>query len=138
MAIYGVMIIGGILGILLHTYMMALLINKRLKMKDSGQVFGELWRTEYVKIIGSFLCYSIILFVASEWVDFSKVDQIDYSLSLRERLYHLRIANYIKTSSVIGGYFCESIIYVIFGSLEQRLRKKLDQASKIIGDIPNE
>lgn len=131
-AIYGVMILGGLFGILGHTFIAARNINKRLKAGSIGNVFGELWRTDYLSVIGGVLFFGTLLFISSDFINFTKIDEIDYSIPLKERILHFQIANFIKTSSVLGGYFAESIMYGIFGKVEDVIKIRLDNLK-----IPN-
>lgn len=126
-SIYWVLVCGGCLGILAHTFTSARRINRTLEIKDIGSVFEKLWETDYLSIIGGCLFFGIMLFIASDYIDLEKLDKTDYSLSLANRIYRFKIANFIKTSSVIAGYFAESIIFGLLGTVEMVLKKKLDQ-----------
>lgn len=136
--IYIVMTIGGTLGILAHTFVAANKINKRLGVRDLDHVFGELWEKDLKTIIRGFFFFIILLFIAADYIDFNNLNTVDYTLSIPERVYRFRIANFIRTSSVIAGYFAESIVYGIFGKAEQIIKQKIDSINKIIGDIPKD
>lgn len=138
MNVYLIMSIGGLLGILGHTFFAARKINKRLKLGNIGDVFGELWEHDFLTIIGGFLFFIILLFVASDYIDMKHLDGVDFSQSIPERLLKFKFSNFVKTSSLVAGWFAESIIYGCFGTVEEVLKRKIDNFKKIIGDVAND
>lgn len=125
------------LGILGHTFIVAKKINKRLGVKDIDHVFGEVWKLDYKAIIRGLFFYLVLLFIASDYINISKIEKPDYTVSIPERIHLFRIGNFIRTCSVVAGYFSESIVYGIFGIAEEMIKKKKEQFLKIIGDDPN-
>ena len=130
MNIYFVMLFGGILGIILHTFKSVNDIRKRLLITTPNvkfkTVFVEFWSSEWLALVGSLICYGTLLFVASEFANLKAMDTTDPTESLKDRLLHFNISNFIKTSSVIAGYFSDSLVYGFLGKTEQSLKEKFD------------
>jgi len=129
MSIYLVMAFGGLIGIVLHALIVIRNINKRTAGVDFKAVFNEYWKTEWLSLLFSFVAFGALLFVASEFVDLKKLDN-DKSASITERLMNFRIANFIKLSSVLAGYFADSIVYGFLGITEKKLNKKIQAAQE--------
>lgn len=125
MNIYLVMAFGGMLGILLHAVKSIWAINKKNPLTKFNQVFKEYWKTEWLSFFVSMFCFAVLLFVASEFVNLNKVDTPDMNEPLKERLLHFKLSNFIKLTSVIMGYFSDSIIYGFLGVTEKNLNTKL-------------
>jgi hypothetical protein len=124
------MLIGGFLGIILHVFHTVDVISKRLypvnqKIKFN-LVLKEFWATEWFSLLRSFVCFGVLLFVSSEFVNLKKITVPDNSINLEERLLHFNIANFIKATSILAGYFSDSIIYGFFGKTEQSLKDKFN------------
>lgn len=126
MNIYLVMTFGGVLGILLHTLKAIRDISKRNANMNYRMVFMEYWKGEYLSLAGSLLCFAVLLFVASEFVNLQAIDSPDYTEPLKDRLLNFKISNFIKLSSVIAGYFADSLVYSFLGITEKRLKEKLN------------
>jgi hypothetical protein len=127
---YITMTIGGMLGIVLHTFKVIRDINKRNVNVNFRMVFLEYWKTDYLSLTVSILCFATMLFVASEFIDLNHVEISDPKQPLSERLMHFKIANFIKMSSVIAGYFSDSIVYGFLGVTEVKLKKQFSDAEK--------
>lgn len=112
------------LGIVLHAFKVIRDINKRNTQVDFKMVFLEYWKTEYLSITVSILAFGTMLFVASEFIDLNHVEISDPKQPLSEKLMHFQISRFIKLSSVIAGYFADSILYGFFGVTEIKLKKK--------------
>jgi hypothetical protein len=121
---YVAMTIGGVLGMLLHTFKVIRDINKRNAAVNYRMVFVEYWKTEYLSVTVSILCFATMLYVASEFVDLNHVEIDDPKQPLAEKLVHFKISRFIKLSSVIAGYFSDSLVYGFLGVTEIKLRKK--------------
>lgn len=127
MNIYAIMCLGGLLGIILHSFTSVRNINKRTAGVKFGDVLKMYWQTEYLSVITSCFCFGVLLFVASEFVNLSKIDTIDYSESLKDRLLHFRISNFIKLTSVIAGYFADSLVYGFIGVTEKKINEQINK-----------
>lgn len=121
------MAFGGLLGILLHAGKAMYNIKKRNETTFNN-VFQMYWKTEWMSFLGSILCFGVLLFVASEFVNLESIDEPDPAEDVKERLLHFKISNFIKLSSVIAGYFADSIVYGFLGVTEIKLKKKLADA----------
>lgn len=126
MNIYIIMTIGGMLGIVTHSIVSIRAINNRIDAVNFKQVFKEYWTNDLPSIFFSVFFFLLLLFVASEFVDLKAIDTTNNGEALSERLLHFRIASFIKTSSIIAGYFSDSIVYGFLGVTEKKLKKFLD------------
>lgn len=127
MNIYAVMMLGGILGIILHSFTAVRNINKRTPEATFTMVLKQYWQTEYLAVAASCLCFGVLLFVASEFVNLKQIDTIDYSESIKDRLLHFRISNFIKLTSVIAGYFSDSLVYGFLGKTEKKINEQINK-----------
>jgi hypothetical protein len=125
MNIYVVMLIGGLIGIVLHSFKAVRDIAHRNDKMNFRMVLIEYWQTEYLSIAASALTFGAMMFVASEFVDLHKIDTPDYTEPLKDRLLHFKISNFIKLTSIIAGYFSDSIVYSFLGVSEKRLQKRI-------------
>ena len=128
MNIYIVMTIAGILGIICHALYKINGINRRYTETDFNKVFQEYWKHDKLALVTSFFCYGMLLFVSSEFVNLNQLEAIDPHQSLKERLLNFRLATFIKTASVIAGYFADSLVYGAMGVAEKRIQKQIEQA----------
>lgn len=124
MNIYLIMAFGGLLGILLHTLKACRDISKRHEALNFKMVVKEYWKHEGWSLFGSVLCFAVLLFVASEFVNLQAVDNPDYATSIKDRLLNFKISNFIKLSSVIAGYFSDSLVYSFLGTTEKKMKEK--------------
>jgi hypothetical protein len=124
--IYLVMVVGGIIGIILHSFKSIRDINKRIKSVNFREVLKEYWSSEFFSLLGSLLCFGAMLFIASEFVDLRHIDETDYTESLKDRLMHFNISQFIKLTSVIAGYFSDSLVYGFLGVTEKNINKKIE------------
>lgn len=122
MNIYLVMILGGILGIAGNAIKTIGAINKRNDNTNFKKTWSMFWASETFALSVSVFCYGILLFVASDFVNLDKLDTPDYGESLKERLFHFKIATFIKTTSIICGYFSNSIVYGFLGVTEKKIK----------------
>lgn len=127
MNIYLVMIIGGLIGIILHSLKSVRSINKRIDNATLGFVFKEFWKHDKLALLGSAICFFAMLFIASEFINLNEVDKVDYSEPLKERLLHFRLSAFVKTTSVIAGFFADSIVYGFLGVTEKKIKANLDK-----------
>jgi hypothetical protein len=63
-----------------------------------------------------------LLFCSSEFVNLNNLEEADNSHSLKERLFNFKLASFIKTASVIAGWFNQSIVYGFMGVTEKKLK----------------
>jgi hypothetical protein len=124
MNIYIVMTIGGLLGIFLHSLKAVNGINKRFDQTNFQNVFKEYWAHDKLAVVTSIICFGVLLFISSEFINPGKIDTPDVHDTLQDKLMHFRIANFIKVVSVIAGYFSDSIVYGFMGVTEKRIQKK--------------
>lgn len=122
--IYLTMIGGGLIGILLHILIVIKGIKKRMPVFSYRDVFEEYWKTEWLSLLFSFVSFFGLLYVASEFIDLKKIDN-SLSEPLPERLLHFRISNFIKCSSILAGYFADSVVYACLGIAEKKLNQKI-------------
>jgi site-specific recombinase len=117
---------GGLIGILLHTLKTVRDINKRNASVNFKDVLGEYWKSEYISLISSLICFGAMLFIASEFVNLKQIDATDYTQSLKERFVNFKIASFIKLTSIVVGYFSDSIVYGFLGVTEKNINKKIE------------
>ncbi len=127
MNIYLVMIFGGILGIVLHSFKAVRDINKRTAGVNFTMVLKQYWTTEYLSIFASIFCFGVLLFIASEFINMKSVDTIDYSQPIKDRLLNFKLSNFIKLTSVLAGYFSDSLVYGFLGKTEQKINDKINE-----------
>lgn len=125
MNIYLVMSLGGLLGISLHVLVTMQTINKNTPSATFKDVWNLYLKTDRISFIISIVSFAILLYLSGEYVNFNNLDKVDYSEPVPDRLLHYKVANFIKTSSVIAGYFSDYIIYKFIGKTKKALEKKL-------------
>lgn len=118
------MSVGMLLGIFLHSLKSVNEINKRNNKTDFKQVFAEYWAHDKLSIFTAVFCSAVLLFIASEFIHPGKIDNPDVHDTLQDKLLHFRIANFVKVTAVIAGYFADSIIYGFMGVTEKRIQKR--------------
>jgi hypothetical protein len=128
MNIYLIMIFGGLLGIIAHAIKTIRDINRRNENVNFGLTWRIYWRTEWFSVFVSVFCYFVLLFIASEFVKLDKIDTPDYSESIADRLLHFRISGFIKLTSVLCGYFADSLVYGFIGVTEKKIKEQTGQA----------
>lgn len=126
MNIYFLMALGGLLGIIIHAIKSIGAINKRTEGVKFKDVFKIYWTSEWLSFLSSFVLFAALLFVSSEFIDLNKIDTPDIREPLKERLLHFKLSSFIKTASIIGGYFCDSIVYGFLGVTEGRIKTFLE------------
>jgi len=124
MNIYLLMTFGCIIGIILHAFVAIRNINKKNPYTKLKDVAKEYWSTEWLSVGFSLFCFFVLLFIASEFINLNHIDKINYSEPLKERLIHFKMSNFIKATSVLAGYFADSIVYGFLGKTEQALNEK--------------
>lgn len=134
MNIYIIMALGEIFGIALHTSFKMIKIKRKMKLKGVKMSWKQVM-TDYFDDEGDTwilaLCFSgALLFVASEFFDLKHLDQIDYSIPLKERLLHYKITQWIKLSSIIAGFVSSSSSFLIIGTADDKIRDKVEAITK--------
>lgn len=129
MNIYVLMSCGLLFGIILHSLKTIRDINKRIDQANFKMVFMQYWSNEIYSLLVSVVCSAILLFVASEFINLPKIDSPDTAETLKEKLFHFNISNFIKSSSVISGYFADSIVYGFMGVSENKIKKQFADAT---------
>jgi hypothetical protein len=122
MNIYLVITIGGLLGIFGHSLSAVNKINKRTPNTNFKEVFAAFWRNDKLSVFTSICFFGILLFCSSEFVNLNNLEEADNSHSLKERLFNFKLASFIKTASVIAGWFNQSIVYGFMGVTEKKLK----------------
>jgi hypothetical protein len=122
MNIYLVITIGGLLGIFGHSLSAVNKINKRTANTNFKEVFAAFWKNDKLSVFTSICFFGILLFCSSEFVNLNNLEEADNSHSLKERLFNFKLASFIKTASVIAGWFNQSIVYGFMGVTEKKLK----------------
>jgi hypothetical protein len=126
MSIYFVIAAGGLLGIFLHSLKAVNSINKKMEGVSFRDVFVEYWKHDKLAVFTAVCCFGVLLFVSSEFVNLNELEA-GHNEPLKERLFHFRLATFIKTASVIAGYFSDSLVYGFMGVTEKRIQKQLKE-----------
>lgn len=134
MNIYVTITFGGLIGILLHALKVMQNINKKNASTNFRMVFNEYWKSDWFTFIGSLLCFGALLFVSSEFINYQDVTGIppEPHQDLKDKLIHFQMRNFIKVTSVIAGYFSDSIVYGFFGVAGKRLEKRFKDENEAI------
>jgi hypothetical protein len=122
MNIYLVIAIGGLLGIFGHSLSAVNKINKRNPNTNFKEVFAAFWKNDKLSVITSVCFFGILMYCSSEFVNLNDLESVDNSHSLKERLFNFKLAGFIKTASVIAGWFNQSIVYGFMGVTEKKLK----------------
>lgn len=122
MNIYLVMSVGGVIGIILHGLNSIRKINKHNPNVNLSQVFSEYIKSDKLSLVISAFSFLALLFISSEFVDLKHLEDMDVREPLKERLFHFKLAQFIKTSSIIAGYFSQYIVYGALGKTQERLK----------------
>lgn len=124
MNIYITLTISGGIGIVLRSFRNIVKINKANANVNLGKVFKIYWTNERLSLLMSVVCFGAILFVSDEIVDFSQVDHIDFTQSLKERLLHFRISNFIRATFIVFGYLSNKLVYGTLGVTAAIVKEK--------------
>jgi hypothetical protein len=119
------MIIGGTLGIFLHALKTIRDINKKSEYVDFKTVFSIYWKKEKMSFLTSIICYCVVLFLASEFIDFNDIIKPDFSQGLKERIFHFKLSQFIRLTSVFFGYTSSSVVYGWLGVTEKTVLNKI-------------
>lgn len=129
--IYLLISIGGLIGIVLHALRSMSMINKRNSHVNFKQVFYEYWKTDWFSLIVSFFCFVAIVYCSSEFINYTDVTGVNEPhQDLKDKLVHFQIRNFIKASSVLAGYFSDSLVYGFLGLTGKKLQKQFMDAQK--------
>lgn len=118
--------IAGWLGIITHTLIVMVTINKATPGVDFWGVFKQYWKSDGISFILSIVVMIAFAILIGEWVNIKKLDTPDFSESIPERLLHFRAAATIKTISYFVGLTADYLIYKAFGKAKKVIDKKLD------------
>jgi hypothetical protein len=127
--IYILISIGGMIGIILHALRSMAAINKRNKYVNFRMVFDEYWKTDWFSLIVSFFSFIALVYVSSEFINYQDVTGVppDPKADLKDKLIHFQIRNFIKASSVLAGYFADSIVYGWLGVAGKKLNQRFNK-----------
>lgn len=128
MNIYIIISFGGLLGIILHAFKSIASINKANPNTNFRMVYTQFWKSDWLTVAGSFLCFFALLFVSSEFINYRDVagQASGVETDLKDKLIHFQIKNFIKVVSVIAGYFADSIVYGFLGVTAKKLEKRFE------------
>ncbi len=124
MNIYVTMSVGLLIGTVLHAANSIRKINKRNPDVDFKTVLNEYLRNDKVALLVSLICSIALLWISSDFIDLKNLEAIDKTESLKDRIFHFRLAQWIKTSSVIAGYFSDYIVYGWLGKTKGIIAEK--------------
>jgi hypothetical protein len=124
MNIYIIITVGGLIGILLHSLKKVNEINKGFSNTTFKIVFVEFWKHDKLSLLTSAVCFGALLFISSEFVNLNQLESVDNTHSLKERLFNFKLAGFIKTASVIAGYFSDSLVYGFMGVTSKRIAEQ--------------
>ncbi len=127
MNIYLVITMGGLLGIFGHSLSAVNKINKRHPDTNFKEVFHLFWKNDKVSVFTSVCFFGILMYCSSEFVNLNDLEAVDNNHSLKERLFNFKLASFIKTASVIAGWFNQSIVYGFMGVTEKKLKTFFDK-----------
>ncbi len=125
---YLLMFFGGVLGIVLHALVTMQTINKNTSAVNFKTVWKQYWISDYWALIISLAVLSIFVYTISEWIDLNNLEAPTKGESIAERALHFKLSAFIKTSSVIIGYFADYLIYKFIGKAKKEIDKKLSDA----------
>jgi hypothetical protein len=124
MNIYSVMTIGGVIGIMLNAWRVILNISRKYDTVTFKQAFLEYWKYDKFNFVTSILAYSTLLFLSSEWVNLSYLE--DSHPGEQDRNFHFKIADFIKTTSVAAGFLSDFIVYGLLGKLKKKMEARYE------------
>jgi hypothetical protein len=124
------MAIGGLIGIILHSLKNIRSINKRIPEANYKMLLREYWGKDWLSLCTSIFCFIALLFVADEFINLKAIDNLEKVGTLKERLVNLNLATFVKLTSIIVGYFADSIVYGFMGVTEDKINKQLEDIKK--------
>lgn len=130
MNIYLVMVFGGLIGITLHILVAMATINRKMEKANFRMVWKQYWSSEYLSLLMSVVAFVGLLYVSSEYVDLNNLERPDYSEPIKDRLFHFKLAAFIKTTSILAGFFSDYVVYKWLGVTEKKLKQKFDEIEK--------
>lgn len=127
---YFLISIGGFVGIWLHVFVTMQTINKNTPQADFKMVWDQYWKTDYLSFIIASLAFVIYIFCLSEWININNLDSPDVKDSAAENILHGRVSAFIKTFSVVLGYFADYLVYKFIGKTKKIIDKKFEDDEK--------
>jgi hypothetical protein len=122
------MSIGLLIGTVLHAANSIRKINKNNPNVSLSQVFHQYIQNDKIALLTSIACSLALLWVSSEWVNLSHLEASDKAEPLKEKLYHFKLAQFIKTTSVVAGYFSDYIVYGWLGKTKGIIADKFKKS----------
>ena len=118
---YIIMLVGGLLGIFLHSLVKVRQINRRLSTETYRSVFAEYWRSDWSTVLLSFAAVITAMFISTEFLDIKEDTPTPGNIA---QLLQYKIATFIKTTFVIFGYCADSAISAFLSVTEKKLKDK--------------
>jgi ABC-type Fe3+ transport system permease subunit len=118
---YVIMLIGGLIGIFLHSLVKVRAINRRLPNENYKSVFSAYWQAEWVSVILSITVVFLAMFISSEYLGVSNDEKNPGNLT---ELLQYKIAKFLKTTFAVLGYCADAALQAFFGVTEKKLQNK--------------
>ena len=125
MNIYLSVSIAFMVGVIIHAAVAMRKINNATPGIDFNGVLKEYMKTDTWTLIISILALFVYLIILSEAMGAGDLDVNHPSETASESDLHWRIANYIKTISIIVGYWADYAVYSFFGRAKKVIDTKL-------------
>jgi uncharacterized BrkB/YihY/UPF0761 family membrane protein len=130
MNIYAIIALGGFIGIVLHILIAMQTINRQTPKATFNMVWKQYWQTDLLSFLISIVSFLIYIFILSEWIDLHHLDTVDYKEPSAERVLHGNLSTFIKTVSVIVGFFADYLVYKFIGRTKKVIDQKLGEEKK--------
>lgn len=118
---YFVMLIGGFLGIFLHSLVKVRGINRRLPSENYKSVFVQYWSSEWASVGVSVIAILTAMFISNEYLNIKDTDKTPANIT---EILQYKIATFLKTTFVVLGYCADAAVNAFFGVTEKKLQQK--------------
>lgn len=125
---YVIMLIGGLLGIFLHSLVKIRGINRRLPNENYKSVFISYWKGEWTGVVISIGVVVTAMFISSEYLNIKDDDKTPGNIY---EILQYKIAMFVKTTFVVVGYCADAALNAFLGVTEKKLQKKAQDGGVI-------
>jgi len=116
------MSISGIFGILFHILIAVRQLNNALPNQTYASVFEAYFKKDWICLVGSLLSVSFVMFIIAPYLH-AHADTPDKTGDAEDWFVYY-VVKYTRIAFAIVGYFGDSLIFGLFGTIGKKLADK--------------
>lgn len=116
------MLLGGMIGIILHSLITIRKINRSIETETYAGVFKKYWAMDWLAILTSFVALGAAIFISSEFLNGDVDKPMPGNIGA---ILQFKIQTYLKTTFIIVGYCSDSAVYAFLGSAEAKIKAQI-------------